>query len=167
MIKEILASPTMLQPVWSFEISIPEWNVCLCFWPVWCCPLPISQYHFDTPGCQIWNKQAGKHSSKQTNWINWYNVRYYPSKQLHDQSKMQVNIGDAFERWRQLRVGWPDVPVWPGQSRFLVACPESRQKPVGPLKCPGLHQPLWNCPGCQRLHCRCGLIIARSLTKPM
>ena len=30
---------------------------------------------------------------------------WHPSKKLHDQrrSKMRVNIGDAFERWRQLR----------------------------------------------------------------
>ena len=30
----------------------------------------------------------------------------HPSKKLHDQrrSKMRVNIGDAFERWRQLSI---------------------------------------------------------------
>src|SRR4029434_340318 len=75
---EILASPTtMLQPVYSpFQISVSEWNFCLCSGLCDSALCPLLQYHYKQPGLP--NKNAntacGYHGSKQTNWTYRDNV---------------------------------------------------------------------------------------------
>lgn len=38
--------------------------------------------------------------------------------------------------------GWPDVPVYAGQSQFWASCPVSRQSPTASLVCPSFAQAL-------------------------